>query len=124
MKPGGTNVLLDLRGELHDWSIFLTMPCVTGQYSELPRAIVGSPSSTKEAPGPRRLKLAWSQPMVTIVILGSVAVGGLLATTGYRICRNEILALKNRGPNRRLLLSTGSATREHAVEFQNERTEI
>jgi hypothetical protein len=53
--------------------------------------------------------------MVTIVILGSVAVGGLLAATGYRICRNEILALKNRGPNRQLLLSTGSATREHAV---------
>src|SRR6476659_2184060 len=75
MKTGGTNVLLDLRGGLHDCSIFLTMSCVTGQYSELPRAIVGSLSSTKEALGPRRLKLAWSQPMVTIVILGSVAVG-------------------------------------------------
>jgi hypothetical protein len=67
------------------------------------------------SPWARRLKLAWSQPMVTIVILGSVAVGGLLAATGYRICRNEILALKNRRPNTRLLLSTGSATREHAV---------
>ena len=62
--------------------------------------------------------------MVTIVILGSVAVGGLLAATGYGICRNEILALKNRRPNRRLLLSTGSATTEHAVYFQNEGTEI
>src|SRR4029077_18196073 len=114
MKTGGTNVLLDLRGGLHDCSIFLTMSCVTGQYSELPRAIVGSLSSTKEALGPRRLKLA-CQPMVTIVILGSVAVGGLLAATGYRICQNEILALTNRRPNWRLLLSTGSATREHAV---------
>jgi hypothetical protein len=53
--------------------------------------------------------------MVTIAILGSVAVGGLLAATGYRICRNEILALKNRHLDRRLLLSTVSATREYAV---------
>src|SRR6476620_6777130 len=70
------------------------------------------PSSAEEASGLRRLKLVWSQPMVTIAILGSVAVGGLLAATGYRICRNEILALTNRRPNWRLLLSTGSATGE------------
>jgi hypothetical protein len=53
--------------------------------------------------------------MATIVILGSVAIGGLLAATGYRICRNEILALQNRRLNRRLLLPIASATREHAV---------
>jgi hypothetical protein len=29
--------------------------------------------------------------MVTFAILGSIAVGGLLAATGYRICRNEIV---------------------------------
>lgn len=56
MKTGGTNVLLDLRGGLHDCAIFLTMPCVTGQYSELLRAIVGSLSSAKEAPGPPQIE--------------------------------------------------------------------
>ena len=40
---------------------------------------------------PRRFKVVWSQPMITFTILGTFAVGALLAATAYRVCRNEIV---------------------------------
>jgi hypothetical protein len=36
--------------------------------------------------------------MVMLVILGSIAIGGLLAATAYCICRNEIVRITEHRP--------------------------
>ena len=57
-----------------------------------------SVSSAKEVPGCRRFQFVEVNLMFTFAILGSVAVGALLAATAYCICRNEIVRITERRP--------------------------
>jgi hypothetical protein len=63
------------------------MPCVTGQYSE---SLKNDNRVSEFLEGAADLSSFWSQLMFTLAILGSIAVGGLLAATAYCIYLNEM----------------------------------